>query len=413
MNNFKYDINQEYKEVIEEVSIKFNYTEELKMVLEKIVRAVLANKTYEDRQKFYSMLRTTPIVVIDSNSKITQKELSLKMIGEVNPHIKDKEDFDRGEYDKQEVSGGGAFVTEPILDKDLNLIGIKKYIYVDGFNMNSILNKSQKKFVEMFQTGINVPHLIHELGHAYASEEKPYTINGNVLTQRMGTCKNKYKITQLGNGQYESEQIEMENLFIEEGLNSNFEEDNLAKYLGISLEETQKLYGEIFPKSFYQPSISNMARKLSEAGFKSDLENWRMKGDEESLARLNKCFARANFYEKRAKLYERKFVDEENPDTNIIAARNHIFNNPENECENKTLKKFEKDFFPDINAMSPMDMMNNILLEYYDIGIYKYNFPVEKYAKILNIVKAQGDGLINQAAQIREEEILEQAKEKA
>ena len=30
-----------------------------------------------------------------------------------------------------------------------------------------VLTSSQKKFVEMFQTGINVPHLIHELGHAY------------------------------------------------------------------------------------------------------------------------------------------------------------------------------------------------------------------------------------------------------
>lgn len=112
------------------------------------------------------------------------------------------------------------------------------------------MSDENKKYFEMFQTGINVPHLIHELGHAYVSEETPYSIEGNIVTQRMGACTNKYKLTPIGNGQYESEQISMDGVFLEEGLNTNFEEDTLSKYLGLSLEDTLILYGNIFPKVF-------------------------------------------------------------------------------------------------------------------------------------------------------------------
>ncbi len=406
MDSFTYDIKQEFDSIIEEVSNKFNYNDDLKKVLEKIVKTTLEGKSFEERQSFYNMLRTTPIVVIDSKSQITQEELSKKMMGNVNPHIKDKDDFDKGEYGKQGISGGG-FVTEAVLDEKLNLIGIKKYIYVDGFDVNGELTQAQQKYLELFQTGINVSHLIHELGHAYASEEKPYELEGNILTQRIGLCKNKYKITPLGNGQYESEQISMENLFIEEGLNSNFEEDNLAKYLGMSLEDTKKLYNDVFPASFYQPRISNMTRRLSDVGFKSDLNSWRMKDDQNALSHINKSFGKANFYEKRAKLFARNIDDEGDPNTNIISARNYIFNNPDNEYEKATLERFEKDFFPDTDSMAPMDMMNNILLQYYDISVSKYNFSVERYVKMLNVVEAQGVGLINQAVQIRNNESKE------
>lgn len=404
MDNFNFDINKEFDDIIEEVSSKFNYTDDLKNVLGKIVKSILENKSYEDRQTFYSMLRTTPIIVIDIKSKITQEELSQKMIGDINPHIKDKEDFDKGEYGKQGVSGGGEFVTAPVLDENLNLIGVKKYIYVDGFDIDGDLSSQQQKFVDMFKTGINVPHLIHELGHAYASEKNPYTMDGNILTQRMGMCENKYKLTPLGNAQYECEQIEMKNLFIEEGINSNFEEDNLARYLGISLEEVKKLYGDVLDYSFYQPRISDMTRRLSSTDFGLDLDEWRKSGDKNALANINEAFSKANFYEKRAKLFQRKLIDEGDFEKEIIPARNYVFNNPGDNYEKEALEKMEKDFFPNTEDMSPMDMMNTILLQYYDIGIHKYSFPIKDYVKMLNIIEAQGVGLINQAVKIKTEE---------
>lgn len=125
MDNFKYDINQEIEDIVAEVTQKYNYNEDMKNVLGKIIKAMVSDKQYEDRHRLYRVLKTTPIVVLDSDTKITQEELSMKMNGNVNPHIKDKKDFDKGEYGQRSISGAGAFVTTPIFDKDLNIIGEK------------------------------------------------------------------------------------------------------------------------------------------------------------------------------------------------------------------------------------------------------------------------------------------------
>lgn len=426
MDNFKYDINQEIEDIVAEVTQKYGYNEDMKTVLKNIVKAIAKDKPYEDRYRLYGVLKTTPIVVLDPDTQITEKELSLKMNGNVNPHIKDKEDFDQGEYGNRSISGGGAFVSTPIFDKDLNIIGEKKYIYVDGFDTSKPISDENKKYFEMFQTGINVPHLIHELGHAYASAESSYSIEDNIVTQRMGACTNKYKVTPLGNGQYESEQIAMDGVFLEEGLNTNFEEDTLAKYLGLSLEDTLKLYGDVFPSSFYQPRISNMTRKLTKIGIREDLDRWRVTGDEKALEGASRPFLKANFYEKRNKLFERILEDFGDPDTQIIPARNHMFNhiikedileqdesgqNIVKNSEREALESIESDFFPDAENMTPMDMINNILLQFYDAGVNKYSIGFDKYSKMLNVIQAQGEGLIMQAEQVLSAEKQEKSEE--
>ena len=410
MDNFKYDVNQEIEAVVNEVAKIYDYDDDMKMVLSGITRAVVGKKSFEDRELFYRVLRTTPIVVLDPEVPITQEELSLKMKGIVNPHIIDKEDFDMGEYGKQSISGAGGYVTEPVFDENLKIVGVKKYIYVDGFNKNGNLDPIKQKFLDKFQTGINVPHLIHELGHAYASEENSYSAQEKdgetIVTRRMGANTSKFRLTPLGNGKYECEQISDEGLIVEEGLNSNFEEDTLADYLGISLEEVKKLYNDVFPSSFYQPRISDMTRMLTNAGFKGDIDKWRLRGDRNALNRVNKTFSKANYYEKRDKLFKRSYEDVGDPDREVIAARNYIFNHPEypdnpaHPDQPEVLANMEKDFFPQTDNMTPMDMMNNILLQYYDVGIHKYSFSVERYRKILDIIQVEGGALITQAKAI-------------
>lgn len=397
MENLKYDINEEIENVIEEVSQNYGYDEELKKVLSKITKAIIEGKSYEDKQKFFNLLRTTPIVVLDPKEKITEEELNAKMFGNANSHIKDKETFDKGVYGSQSINGGGAFISTAVLDENLNITGVKKYIYVSKFDTSGEIQPSQRRFFNTFRTGISVHHLIHELGHAFASEENPYSMEDGVLTQRMGACSNKYKFTSLGDGTYECEQIERSGLFLEEGLNTNFEEETLAKYLGLSLQDTLKLYGNILSSSLYQPRISNMTRMLGEIGIKDDLDKWRLTGDEKAYERANRPFQKANFYEKRDKLYRRIHEDFGDSNTEIIPARNHFFNHPEKEKEKEILAQIEKDFFPDTADMTPMDMMDNILNQYYDIGANKYNFSIERYSKMLNIIQAEGGALINQA----------------
>lgn len=409
MDNIVVDINKEMEDVVNEVVSLYGYNDDMKTVLQGITRAVVDGRSYEDRQIFYDVLRTTPIVVLDQNTQVTSDELHEKMFGEINQHIKEKDTFDKGEYGKQSLRGGGGFSTTPIFDEDLNITGVKKFIYVDSFDTSKKLYDMNKEFYERFQTGISVPHLIHELGHAYAAARNPYSVEKKetgetIVTQRMGACSIKQVLTPMGDGTYESEQISMDGLFIEEGLNSNFEEDTLAKYLGVSLEEAKKLYNVALPASHYQPRISNMIRLLSESGFKDDLDKWRMTGDSKSLDRINEILSKANYYEKRSKLFERIHEDIGDHESEVIPARNYVFNHPDNERLAEVLSKIEEDFFPDTENMTPMDMMNNILLQYYDVTVNKYSFPIDTYGKMLSVIQAEGGAVITQALDKQKEE---------
>lgn len=403
MEDLKCDFDKECEEVVDEVAQKFKYNDELKSVLSKIAKAALNGRTYEEKQLFYKMLRTTPILVVPHNTTISHEEIVERMIGDVNPHIKDKSTVDNGEYDKQESAG--AFVTAPIIDENLNLVGVKKFLYITEFDRSEDNLDVSPEYFERFQTAINVPHLIHELGHAWVAEANPYTIENGILTQRMGTVESKYKITELGNGQYESEGISTTGTFIEEGLNTNFEEETVAKFLGISLEEVQELYsnGTITP-SFYQPGMAKMTELMATLS-KGDFAKWRIFGNKDSLERINETFSKANFYEKREKLYFRNEMTEGNPEEDIIVARNMLFNEPKGSEEAvKIMQNIEEDFFPDSSEMTPMQMMDNILMQYYDMNANRYHLGIDNYTQMLKVISREGYGFINQTIQIQGQE---------
>lgn len=404
MDNFKYDFTEEYERVIDEISQKFNYKDELKEILKRITKVSIQKKSYEERQVFYEVLRSTPIIVIPRDSDISEKELIEEMIGDVNPHIVDKNNIDEGEYDKTIASG--AFVMSPVIDRNLNIVGTKKFIYVKEFDTTKEMTENDKMYFDKFNTGINVPHLIHEIGHAWASQLNPYTIKNGILTQRVGTSENKFKISDLGNGKFESEKISSTGIFIEEGINTNFEEQTVADYLDISLEDAKKLYknGILIPSS-YQPGISNMISILLDTPLKKHLEKWRMFGSEKSLEYLNDLFSRTNFYEKRDRLFFRNELVQENPENNLIIARNICFNNPKlEENEKELLKRIEKDFFPETEEMTPMQMLDNILMQQYDVSVNKYHIKIDNYNQFLNIIGREGYGIIKQAFDIYEQQ---------
>ena len=188
-NGGKY--NEEYSNIIDEIKQKYAYSEDLSNILKKIMPGMLDDLTSDERQTFYKMLRHTQIVIVPENSKVTDKELQEKYLGNVNPHI-ETEEVDIGEYGKTDPAG--AFVSEPIIDENLKLKGVKQFLYVGAFDTTKLNTPSSQRHYELFGTGIHVNHLVHELGHAFVSEQEPYSIEGDIITQRCGTAKIKSKI---------------------------------------------------------------------------------------------------------------------------------------------------------------------------------------------------------------------------
>lgn len=385
MENLKFE--EECNKIIDSVVEKYKYSEDLTNVLRKIVPAMISDATKEEKKLFYNMLMKTPIVVIPKGKGITNKQLQDKYIGNVNPHIEDIE-VDLGEYGKGEASGG--FVLEPIIDENLQFAGKKQFIHVMEDDISKINTPAKQKMYDTFGTGIEVSHLIHELGHAWAAEKNTYSIDGNVLTERIGTCKIEYEIKDLGDGKYSKREISREGLMIEESLNTNLQEKTIAKSLGISLEEAKGLYkaNGIFIPSIYQGVMSDMTEYMTEKIFTDEIKSWRLTGDSQKLNEINNQMSQTKEFEYRSV---------ENED---IINKKQIIKNIPKENVREFFEKYEKDFLPDKTNMTPIQMIENCLLQCYTIKSVQYQLDINTYSDIMSLILKDGYVLINQTSEV-------------
>lgn len=361
---------------------------------------MLESCSYEERLNFYKMLKHTPIVVISYDSKI-KEEIKNQYLGEVNPHIKE-EKSNLGEYDKQEAEG--AFVSEVLLDNNLNIVEKKQFIYVKELNTEKIYNDKDRKRVELFGTGINVSHLIHELGHAWVSEKDSYRIEDGKLIQRCGTAELISELISNGDGTYTKKNISNEGLMLEEAINTTQELKTIARYLEINKDECEKLYkiDGCFIPSVYQGTMSSMAEYLLDTPLKKELVNWRINGNRRDLERINSIMSQTKQYENR---------EEENEYEKV---KNEIYENSKGESVEEFLENCKKDFFPDKKNMTPIQIIENSLTQCYDISVNKYYFNVfseesmKKYSGLLKSSMAQGYRIINGTIDLLKEKNLEE-----
>ena len=127
-------MQEELNDIVEEVCVKFGYdsndrenNDSLKTVLSRVVAVMLKDSNQEDRNLFYQMLRHTPIVVTENLTREGYEKLKEQYIGNINSHIIE-EDTSLGEYGKE--IGAGAYVSEPIIDENLQVKGKKSFIYI-------------------------------------------------------------------------------------------------------------------------------------------------------------------------------------------------------------------------------------------------------------------------------------------
>lgn len=394
MNNVgKY--KEEYNSIIDEITKQYGYTEDLSNTLRKIMPGMLDDLKSEERQTFYKMLRHTQIVIVPEDVKITDKELQDKYIGNVNPHI-ETEEVDAGEYGN--VDPAGAFVSEPILDEELRLKGVKQFVYIGAFDISKVNTPNRQKHYELFGTGIYINHLVHELGHAFVSEKEPYTVDGNIITQRCGTAKIKSEIVDLGNGKYAKKEISRDGLMLEEALNTNFEEKSISKILGISLEEVKKLYKGVegvFLPSNYQGLMSEMTEYMQEKILPNEMWKYRLTGDSSILDKINTVMSETKEFKDRGE------------ETEHLKTKREIFANPVGKKMTEIFEKYHSDFFPDKTKMTPIQIIDNCLLQCLNIASNKIMFSptngLEKYSAVINSIIRDGYVLINQTADLIKE----------
>lgn len=390
-------MNQEINKVVNEVCEKFQYdstdiegNDSLKTVLIKICTVMLKDSNEEDRNLFYEMLRHTPIVVTENLTPEGYKRLEEKYIGNVNPHIVE-EKSNVGEYGKN--VGAGAYVSEPILDENLQLKGKKSFLYIQKVN-----NREQ----QFFGTDINVSHLIHELGHAWHAEKDQYTmLPNNTLKNRTGTAEFIYSFSKNPDGTYTMHTDKVSGLMLEEGMNTLCEEQAMADYMNISLEEMKDKYRTVLIPSSYQGYIANFVSYMLQQLNSKDFEQWRMYGDSESKGRIESLMSRTKYWENR----EQDILPTSDSPRNYNNKR-QIIARMQGDSVQEFFKHYENIYFPDISQMSPLDKIENVLEQFYNMALIKYSIDLEDYKAFLNSLGYEGYSLINQSSDIKKKDEL-------
>ena len=390
-------MNQEINKVVNEVCEKFQYdstdkegNDSLKTVLLKICAVMLKDSNEEDRNLFYEMLRHTPIVVTENLTPEGYKRLEEKYIGNVNPHIVE-EKSNVGEYGKN--VGAGAYVSEPILDENLQFKGKKSFLYIQKVN-----NREQ----QFFGTDINVSHLIHELGHAWHAEKDQYTmLPNNTLKNRTGTAEFIYSFSKNPDGTYTMHTDKVSGLMLEEGMNTLCEEQAMADYMNISLEEMKDKYRTVLIPSSYQGYIANFVSYMLQQLNSKDFEQWRMYGDSESKGRIESLMSRTKYWENR----EQDILPTSDSPRNYNNKR-QIIAKMQGDSVQEFFKHYENIYFPDISQMSPLDKIENVLEQFYNMALIKYSIDLEDYKAFLNSLGYEGYSLINQSSDIKKKDEL-------
>lgn len=391
------EILRECTDIIDKICNKYGYdTEEkegnasLRTVLLKVIPAMLKDANFEDRQLFYQMLQHTPIVITENLTQESYDKLEEKYIGNINPHIIEEE-INLGEYGKN--IGAGAYVSAPILDENLNLQGKKSFIYIQ---------RVQGKAKEFLGTDINVPLLIHELGHAWHSEKDEYVMQEDkTMKRRVGTAEFVYTFHKGKDNKYMQRNEKVTGLMIEEGMNTIAEEQAMANYMGSSLEDMKKKYREVLVPSSYQGYISYFVSEMLKQLGKSDCEKWRLYGDLESKNKIEELMSRTKYWENR----ETDILHSSNSPRNYNIKRDIISQIDVTRVQ-EFFNEYQNVYFPDISQMTPLEKIDNVLTQSFNMNMIRYSMGIDKYKDFLNCLGYEGYSLINQAGDLRRKDEL-------
>lgn len=390
----KEELLEECQGIVEETCEKYGYDREdiegndsLRTVLLKAVPAMLEDSSKEDRQLFYQMLRHTPIVVVENLTEESYEDLKRKYIN--SEVVEEKSDL--GEYGSK--VGAGAYVSAPIIDENGQVAGKNSFIYIQ-----KVISDKERNF---FGTDINVSHLIHEMGHAWHAEDEQYQILENgMLKERVGTMEERFSFHKTEDGKTILKSHGVKGLFLEEGMNTIAEEQAMARYKGISLEEMRKTYGKTLIPSSYQGAMRNCVEYLLEETSKADFEEWRMHGNQEPVKEnVENYMEKTNFWKNR----NEEILPESKSERNYNKKR-EVLAKIDKPNVKDFFEKYEDVYFPDVSQMTPLEKIENVLEQYYDLGNIKYNMGIDGYRDFLGRIAYESYALINQTVDVKKSE---------
>ena len=265
--------------------------------------------------------------------------------------------------------GKGGYVTEPLFDDNMNLSGRVGYIYVSRISEND-------KLKDKYSTTINLDHLIHELGHAEACEIGEYEqLEDGTLISKIGVSTEISKIDRKSRTVYSGE---LENILIEEALNTIEQERVLLDMLQV--DNVEDINGYI--PSNYQGYICDVVSSYVERFGNDCFNRYRLNKDREALKEVEERIKKTDAWqelqkEDYTKRKKEKFKKIQDLDVSDRAK----------ELIQGTISEYEDVYFPDNSKFSPLQKVNNVLEQVYDLKDVKYNFGIVGNEKNYDIFK--------------------------
>ena len=227
-------MNDVILETIERKSVQYHYSNDLKMLLQKVIGAMFSYYGQEYIPQILKVIEYYPITICQYDENIYTK---LKEFG----HINEEEEFEIvREGDLKRANGVAS--SNPIIKYENG-----QYV-LEGFSSCIILSST---FDINHKTSVAI--LVHELSHALKSIDKNYQLHGNLLTTRSGISTETFELSNQ-QGQVTMKCINACSVGLEEGINSFDEEQIMCQ-----------MYHEPYETSSYL-----ILRKISEIMFQKE-----------------------------------------------------------------------------------------------------------------------------------------------
>jgi len=389
-------LNKDINKIIDNVSEKFSYDEELNSILKRIVPVMIEGKSEEISNMLFDTLNRVKIFVLENNA--TKEDIDRcqeEVFGGTNRDVKFESETG-SEYGKGIAAG--AYVNEPIFDDDMNIVGKQSFLYVTKLS-------KYDKLAEVYGTDINLSHLIHELGHAWASEKEEFVQdeNGNYVNN-IGACSITATVDKKNKAVLSDN---YEGLFLEETLNTIEEENTLCKLLGI--ENINELKAKGYVPSNYQGLMTDITKSYIEKFGKERFNDFRFLKDKDALRGIEEAIENTEGWKiiqteeyekgKRAKFAK---VNELNTTDGAKRMINDIFG------------QYDHVYFPDNSQFTPMQKLENVFQQLFNFSVAKYSFDIMKaenleiYKEVVRAMINEGYVLKNQAKELPKEKNKEE-----
>jgi hypothetical protein len=397
-----FDVKKEYEIIIKRVVEKYGYNKDLEQTLRRILPAMLKGRSYQDRRVFYEMLEETQIVIVTSQEELKRREE--EEFGGLNPHIVE-EDSEKSVYNQ--LKPAGFYRRDPILDESGKLVGKKQAVFVQAIDTKGRLSSSEEERVKIFGTAIQVSHLIHELGHAWAAQHNGLIQeeDGSVIS-RVGTAEVKYEYSPIGDGKYSCKESYPKNMMIEEAMNTEQEEDSLKRFLQVDSDKLNELYNSgILDRSNYQKLVLMIMRSALNCGLRKDFETYRMYNDRASESKINNALTQTEWHQKRGENSE--FTNRKIQLIKILSQGQEICDDgiirPIDDTQKEKINKRKQfvelcreDFLKDKSEMSPMECYDNLLTQFFDINAKNSCFDSKEFVKVVKMLAPEANELLDQ-----------------